>query len=169
MVLFKYIHKCKWGIGACLWYGPTGGDKSGFIPEASWRELCRVSSFHGFTLHRDGLCCLWMFSACIVWIPASAGLCCHIPLHDGGSSSCQGCNQTKVWDVFCRLVQKSNLSHWRHCRNLWRWHDIGLVGWEEVCGWVKKSLTLTVVLCGIWVNWTRLKHLVNKGTWSTGH
>lgn len=26
MVLFKYIYKCKWGIGACVWYELTDGD-----------------------------------------------------------------------------------------------------------------------------------------------
>lgn len=152
MVLFKYIHKCKCGIGAYMWYEPT--DEGSLV---LYLELTEESSaaFHlsmGLHFIVIGVVLLFMdlLSPCIVWIPAPAGPCCPISLHDAGSSSCQGCKQTEIWDAFCRLVQKSNLSHWHHCRSLWRWHDVGLVGWEGVCGWIKKSLTFTLGLYGIW-------------------
>lgn len=179
MVLFKYFHKFKWGIGACMWYEPSDGDSLALYMEPTQESS---AMFHlSMALHfiEIGVELLFMdlLSPCIVWIPASAGPCCFIPLHEAGSSSCQGCNQTEdPWDVFCRLVQKSNLSHWRHYRSLWGGHDISLVLGRSL--WMGKeilNLDSCFVIC-IWsiclvfeVNCSRLKCLINKSTPSTGH
>lgn len=78
---------------------------------------------------------------------------------------CQGCNYTSsLQNRFCRLMQKSNLSHWYYCRSRWRWHDVSLMGCEGACGWIKKSF-IWFLFCKIFeVNCNRLESLINRGT-----